>query len=490
MNIGQLDAPNPTVDTANPITQSLGRAIQRNLMMQERKKQSLQMPFVTPNAQQALIAAQLQNKYYGPQAEAAMQLQGAQSQNQLADAAKTRFMLANPGFMGGDASKELAGLIAMGLPVGNLQGGGGQQPQQGNSTFNVPQPQGGGRLTDAILAANANGTTFGAQGPNPTGANDSAGYTPATQMRQGDNNTPAPAPSSLANAIQGAQQPSPENQNLMNRAMPFTAAFPQMNPFVSTILDAKYANPAYQTQMLKAYDWSKTPEDAKNYMIAQAAGMGIDPSTAIEAFTNGKTVSQLAQEKGFDTNNLPSPDFLPTRGNIEKLKQRQGALAEINVLGDFVNNSLGKYSRTIGGYSPKQVMEAIGGMNEDEQANFLAARGLAPELANLRLNLAQGSVGQEALKEMMNKSMMNVNAFQALASPEVYQKAQKIMDDKLTQAFTQAETVYQVGNKNKDSGKEQSSQSAQAPDVKKGTVEDGYVFLGGDPADPKNWRKQ
>jgi hypothetical protein len=411
MFIGQPNFPMLTADQANPAISGLARMIQMHLQRQQAQLNDATMPFAGPQAQanlqrtqlgnqgaeaqlpyigpQAaadLQKAQLGNQFYAPEAQAQIGLQNAQAGNLSADTRRTNYMLNNPGFLAGGSAAEVQALQNMGvIPAGGM----GPQSNVGGSP-SATKPGG---------------------------------------MSQG-----------IMNALQPQQQ---QGQQQGNPSQPFQTG----NPMVDAILNKGFAKPAYDAQMTQAFTWTHAPVDAKRYMIAEAAGMGIDPNDAVAAFSQGKTVNQLAQENGFDPNNKPSPDFLPTSSNITTLKQRQAALKEVDSLGQFINQGLGPYSQTYRGMSPLQVKDAISGQNPDQQANFLAARMLAPELANIRLKLAQGQAGVTAADEIMNKSLMNVNAYQSLVTPDVFTSAQNKADDALKQAFGKAEEAYTVGGK-------------------------------------------
>jgi len=246
------------------------------------------------------------------------------------------------------------------------------------------------------------------------------------------------------NAPQGN---APSLTDAVAASLPNPAPFRTGNPMVDAILNAKPAETAYKQQMVLANAWIHSPQSAKEYDQAVLAGAGIDPSESNRLLSTGRTVPEILQSKGFDPKNPPDPDFLPTHGDISRLKQRQAALNEVENLGEFITEGLGKYARTIGGMSPPQVADALLGQNKEDQIKFLAARGLAPELSNLRLSLAGAKTGHGAQEEMMNKSLMNVGAYQSLVSPDVYKAAQNLMDKKLSEAFSKAEEAYTVGKK-------------------------------------------
>lgn len=200
----------------------------------------------------------------------------------------------------------------------------------------------------------------------------------------------------------------------------------------------------YSGKRAKSFAYSTAPVDAKNYMLAQAAGMGIAPDEAVNAFAEGKTVQDLANEHGFDPANLPEPDFMPTRGNITSLNQRKAALGEMDHLSNFVTEGLGPYSSTVLGWSSDQLADQLRGMNKDRQIKFLAARGLVPELTNMRLMTAGAKTTVAAINAMQDKSMLNIKAMQSKVDPEVWIGAQRLMDKELRQAMGAASKSYRL----------------------------------------------
>lgn len=201
---------------------------------------------------------------------------------------------------------------------------------------------------------------------------------------------------------------------------------------------------AYQQKRADAYAWATAPAEAKSYMLAQAAGMGINPDKAINEFSKGKTIEDMAVKLGFDPENLPEPDFLPNKGNITKLKERQAALKELDVLSEFTTKHLKPYSKTIAGYSPIQIIEAIGNKNKDKQANFLAARALAQEANLVRLTVANARGTIPAIRGITQKSLSDIKAFRALVDEDVWEKTQKIIDSKLKEALTASAKAYSL----------------------------------------------
>ena len=203
-------------------------------------------------------------------------------------------------------------------------------------------------------------------------------------------------------------------------------------------LGGKESQNALQTKQASGYDFNSLPVSTKEYMLAQAAGMGIYPDEARKMLTSGKSLSDIALEKGFDPEDLPEPIYPLTKADQTQLKQRKASIAELNTLGKTISTWAGPYSQQIAGYSPLQVKDALTGKNKDQQAKFLAARMLAPEQAAIRIKAMGGNVGIEAIREMTEKSMMNGHALQALVKPDVFIKANELVEEAIKDAVDSA----------------------------------------------------
>lgn len=256
------------------------------------------------------------------------------------------------------------------------------------------------------------------------------------------------------------QLPGGIDANEIRRQLAYKAFGLKPPPLTKEPTAKDIATTEYMQKRANSYAYSTAPVDTKSYMIAQAAGMGLNPDKAVNAFTEGKTIADLAKEKGFDPDNLPEPDYAPTRGNIQKLNERKAALAEMKHLSDFVSEGLGPYSENIMGYSPAQIIDQIKGMNKDKQIKFLAARGIVPELTNMRLMTAGAKNTVHGIKAMQDKSLLNIKAFQSGVDPEVWKGAQKLMDKELERALKASMSQYKLKTK-KEREAEQNNQESK-----------------------------
>lgn len=218
--------------------------------------------------------------------------------------------------------------------------------------------------------------------------------------------------------------------------------------------DQRQAKADLDRKRAEGYTFNSLPMPERQYLLAQAAGMGIEPNEAAALFNKGKTISDMAKSQGYDANNLPEPVYPLTPAGQTQLKMRQAANAEIKVMGDKIAKAMAPYSRKILGYSPAQIAEAIQGKNPESQAKLLAARALQPELAAIRLRMGGGNVGIEAIREMTNTSMGHINALESLVSPNVYLKANQYVDDWLTEAVEAANKKATQGVEKKSSKNE------------------------------------
>lgn len=236
------------------------------------------------------------------------------------------------------------------------------------------------------------------------------------------------------------------------------------NPQEAEMIRNSLMNTQYQRQAdadlnrkrAEGYTFNSLPMPNRQYLLAQAAGMGIEPNEAAVRFNKGETIDQMASAQGFDPNDKPEPIYPLTTSGQTQLKARQASLAELNKMGKIISDWAGPYSRKIMGYSPEQVKDAISGKNKDQQAKFLAARMLAPEQQAIRIKAMGGNVGIEAIREMTNLSLMHGRILEPLVSPEVFKKANDYVEEAIYDSVTAANqaATKSVGKKKNMSNEE------------------------------------
>lgn len=185
--------------------------------------------------------------------------------------------------------------------------------------------------------------------------------------------------------------------------------------------------------------FANLPQDEKRRVLGYSVGMGYTPDEAIQEFNRGKTLRQMADEKNFDLENV-NPIYPLAGENIKQMQQRQGFNRELNVLDDLVTDGMNQFGQTIAGYSPSQIISAISNDDVEKQGKFLAARALSPEMAALRLKVAGGQVGIEAIREMQDKSLANVKTIESLVTPEVRTSMNRHISDWLNKAVNAFDT--------------------------------------------------
>lgn len=177
------------------------------------------------------------------------------------------------------------------------------------------------------------------------------------------------------------------------------------------------------------YDFNSMPVQHKSYMLAQAAGMGVEPNQAVDRFNKGETIDQMAIKEGFDPNNKPEPIYPLTTAGQTALKQRQAANAEVQSLSKTISQWTAPYSRKLYGYSPEQIADALKGEDTEKQAKYLAGRMLYPELSTMRLRAGGANVGIEAIRDLTDTAMGHGKIFQGLVSPKVFNRANELVDE-------------------------------------------------------------
>lgn len=173
--------------------------------------------------------------------------------------------------------------------------------------------------------------------------------------------------------------------------------------------------------------FDKLPTNDKKQSVALMKGMGVDPVEAVAYLRQkGNSPSTYAEQNKIDITNV-EPDYAAGEQNIKLAQQANAYMDEIDTLDKHINDGLGKYQNKIMGYSLAQIADAAEGSNPDQQARALAARALLPELNSLRLKIAGGNIGIEALRELEHKSLGKLNVLESLVDSETYTKAQNYM---------------------------------------------------------------
>jgi hypothetical protein len=396
---------------ANQIQQPLAAGAQQqeqNLLQQQQNQianQLSQNQIAAANAGVAVPTAQANLAYaQGRPALQAAQANAANAQGGYlgSEAGLNRFKLANPGIMLPGMAGQIAGIDLLQRTNPGVFNSGvvsSTAPQQTSTQFPYALPN-----------------------PNTLNANNPAS--------SGNSGIPTTNTGNLATSLNSG--------GLISTMMRGVTA-----PIQEKIAQANY----YQSRAA-GYNWSQMPQNYKNQQLGQAMGMGYDANTAQQLLMSGHTMADLANAKGIDPNNMPSPIYPMTSGALALAQKRNMAASEINTLNPILTNAVAPYAQRFAGYSPKQIADQISNDNPDAQAQFLAAKALQPEMAALRVKAMNGQVGIEAMREVMNASMGNIKSFQSLVNPKVYASAQQYTDQWINQAVNSANKAGASGSFN------------------------------------------
>lgn len=196
---------------------------------------------------------------------------------------------------------------------------------------------------------------------------------------------------------------------------------------------AKEVNTRSKQSYADSLAYRSLPTDEKKRAVALTTGMGLDPTEGEQMLAGGKTLKQIAEDKGVKLDSI-IPVYPVGAENIKQTQRRGAFVNELAVLDDKVADSMGKYQNKFFGYSLDQIADAIANDDPETQGKVLAARALAPEISALRLKVAGGNIGIEAIRELTSKSLGNIKVLESTVSPEAYMAMQKYMNKWLSEA--------------------------------------------------------
>jgi hypothetical protein len=179
--------------------------------------------------------------------------------------------------------------------------------------------------------------------------------------------------------------------------------------------------------------FDKLPANEKKRAVGLMTSMGVDPVEATRLLRSGVSPSEYAKENKIDIENI-TPIYPLGEENVKQLQRRTGFVNEIKNLEENLAGAMGEYQNKVMGYSLDQVADALSGENPDKQGRVLAARALQPELAALRLKVAGGNIGIEAINELKKKSLGDLKIIESLVDTPTYLSMQKYMTQWLESA--------------------------------------------------------
>lgn len=192
--------------------------------------------------------------------------------------------------------------------------------------------------------------------------------------------------------------------------------------------------------------FDKLPANEKKRAVAFTTGLGIDPIEGTHMLRSGKTLKEIAESKGEKLENVVPIYPLETE-NVKQLQRRRGFVEELKNLESKTAEPLSKYPSKVRGYSLDQIVDSLDIKSPDEMGRVLAARALSPEIAALRLKVAGGNIGIEAINELQSKSMTQLNVVEALVDAPTYLAMQKYMTEWLEEASNTFENTLNDYNR-------------------------------------------
>lgn len=421
--------------------QYLPQSLQSSILQQQlaNQKQQTLMPYVEPGAQAELQNALNVNKYYGPSAQAQIAAQNAAAKGTLANAALVNYQLQHPELLAGGQAAQfgaMTDLMKRNPGIFGAVGGSANAPTAApgiNQSAAQQQP-------NSILSSILNRVSGPQTQQVPFAANQSSPIMNAPGMA-----SPNAMPSQGGIQIPSAIQPS-------NPLQQTTA--PSMGNQVLRSMLAQMQAPEIKNELdkqrLQGAAFTQADTASKAYMTAQGTSFGMDPSMVNKQLLSGKTLADMAEEKGFGRNpaNWPNPDFAPTTATRTRNQQRQTAFAELEPISNFMNESLGEYAGTIHNYSPAQVWDMAntkfgnvqkGTPEYDKLKNFITASMLSREYNAVRNNsMGLTHIGQGAMNDMAETAMNDFKIFRPLMNKDLYVDSQNLLNQKIKLMSTAA----------------------------------------------------
>lgn len=218
--------------------------------------------------------------------------------------------------------------------------------------------------------------------------------------------------------------------------------------------------------------WNSKTQQMKDHDIAVGQGAGFSGDETQAWLESGKTLKDLLFQHGYKNESDIEPIYQLTKANQTQYNNQKLASKEAAYLSNFIKNATGDYAYKVKGYSPSLIRDQLSGKNEDAQARYLAARGLAPELINLRLVLANAKSTVAAQNQLREKAMTDMKVFEPLVSAKTWTKMQDIMDNELQNMFKQSRKGFDAPAKSYPTN----SQKAPPPSVKGTKIINGVTY--------------
>lgn len=151
---------------------------------------------------------------------------------------------------------------------------------------------------------------------------------------------------------------------------------------------------------------------------------------------------------------------------------------------DWVNPEMAAVRDDIRAAIQGSLKQILGGQFTQREADAMFARAFNPRLSDAE-NIRRATAELDALKSMAADKDGAMKHFMAQGTLKGYQPRQSAIG-KRTEYAAEPSSTRGFGALDVPS-----AQAAKTPPkLRHGTVEDGYVYMGGDPANPKSWKKE
>jgi hypothetical protein len=188
-------------------------------------------------------------------------------------------------------------------------------------------------------------------------------------------------------------------------------------------------------------NWGRMPVKFREHELAVASQMGYDPETAQNAFTSGRTLQDLAREKGISPEKLATFNgyYPPGTALLTQTAKRSGTDAELEFLNEKTTEWRKPYKGIVSdltGVSPSYIKDLMTGKNQKQREELIAAYILALDVPAGSLRLASIEGGITSLQQQMEHQLAKVKPVLSGADPEAWANGTKLAMDTLSQGNT------------------------------------------------------
>ena len=228
-------------------------------------------------------------------------------------------------------------------------------------------------------------------------------------------------------------------------------------------------------------------DEVAQYEIDQAIGPVMGAKSLYQA---------LGQNRDKMMNYLQSSGYLPKSEGWEQVQGPDGAILQRNTATGEMKSVVGRKSEGAGAaaFAPSNDVKTLQWLMSP-QGGSLSNAEARDELVRLKRGGGEGSIGagdRYRVTYLTNQIKEIDSQLEAFPDPESEAELRQQRGQLVQARQALASDLGLTGVPAQQSAQAQQAQpqAAQQAGPQPGQVEDGYLFLGGDPADPENWSKQ